>query len=339
MNSTSRIGTSKKILIVAPQATSGQPVAERTKAFVDFFKRHGIETEKYRSPTTFTELLALIYYIYIAKYRTVFITMPPFRNWSLCLLPGIKTILDLRDGWSIAMHTGYGGTVRPAHCKALIARMIEQIAIWRSALAITCTPGLMSYHTTWLTRKRMLLILNGFPDHEFQIAQKARLDAKKVKRPSDELVFVCAGKFSEYGHDKAKCIINMISKNFRNYKCTLSIYSSIEDNIWIKDYMNTEGISNINVKIIGYIDRKELLYKIAAADYGIVVLRDSKYEIGTKVFDYIVCGVKLFGCFSREFWEVLGDLQDRQLRIEEALRFSRSSILEEAREKILTVIK
>ena len=103
----------KRLLIISPKNKVGQPARERTLAFVAFFEENGISCEVLRFPNGPFELFKLIWHVYKSGYKNVLVTMPPFRAWSLCLLPGVNTILDIRDGWSIAIGTGYGGTSTP----------------------------------------------------------------------------------------------------------------------------------------------------------------------------------------------------------------------------------
>lgn len=58
------------------------------------------------------------------------ISMPPFKPYEfLGLCRKSKVILDLRDGWSIAQQSGYGGNVAKKPIKALLTRVIERYMI------------------------------------------------------------------------------------------------------------------------------------------------------------------------------------------------------------------
>jgi len=94
-------------------------------AYSDFFKTNNIETEILQTPRNIFELLNMIKYIYKNNFGNILITMPGFRKWALLFLPGINTILGIRDGWSIAIESGYGQISTPNKYKAFIARSIE----------------------------------------------------------------------------------------------------------------------------------------------------------------------------------------------------------------------
>lgn len=289
---------SRSILIIAPEAQPGQPVAERVRAFISFFEEEGIRCQIYPSPRSFWELVALIRHIYKKGWRNLFVTMPPFRNWCLCFLPKVKTILDIRDGWSIAMRRGYGGQIPPNRAKAWLARVVEQAAIRCCFLTIACTPGLLHYHATKGTRDKILLIPNGFPSGEFAFVEKLRRESP-LPTHAGEITFICAGKFSQYGVERAKEILIHIGTKFRHRRCALYVYSNNpKDNCWINEFLRKEKIYNISFYNMDSIGREDVLRKIVNSDYGIAALRDESYEFGTKIFDYIVCGTPVLDVFK-----------------------------------------
>lgn len=133
-----------KILIVSPDSLPGQPISERSDAYARHFLVRYQTYARRAFPKNLVELVSLVRDSRTSE-KTIFVmSMPPFRNWLLFFMPRINIILDIRDGWSIAMKTGYGDTSDRSKIKAFIAQRIERFAIRRSDMTITCTPGLVS---------------------------------------------------------------------------------------------------------------------------------------------------------------------------------------------------
>ena len=104
----------KSIIILYPIGVKkGAPAYQRISSFVNFYKKNNIKVIFKYTPNSFYSRIKLIKFMYKNKVFNIFISMPPFRNWIFFLIPYINLILDIRDGWSIAMKTGYGNTVKP----------------------------------------------------------------------------------------------------------------------------------------------------------------------------------------------------------------------------------
>lgn len=332
----------KKLLIVAPNAEPGQPVTERMRAFADFFHKENIEIGTHSTPGSPREFVGLVRRVYKEGYRNILLTMPPFRNWSICFLPRVNVILDIRDGWSIAMRSGYGGTSKATPFKAGLARMVEQIAISASALTITCTPGLATYHSTKWARGKIVLVPNGFPDRDFPIVQELIQQSEMNKRSENDKRFICAGKFSEYGPEKVKEIISHISKTNQGKMCTISVYgNSKEQNEWVNFFIEDNNIDNVIFINEDSLDRLSILKNIIDSDYGITILRDYKYDLGTKIFDYIACGKKVltYPFTLNSFTEYFKSDLHGGLETEFRATYLRSRMIEKKREYILGSLK
>ena len=288
----------KKILIVAPDVEPSLPAMQRVRAFFTYFEENDIDCELVPSPLSTICLLRIVIKIYTQGYSNVFITMPPFRGWIICFLPAVRVALDIRDGWSIAMREGYGGTVAPRPFLATIARVVEQVAIKLSSISIVCTPGLQRYHETKITRGKIAVIPNGFSESDFKASWRKR---KKVffKRKNQVLDLVCAGKFSEYGVDTAKKIIRTINDRYSDYECNITILSkSPESDEWISEFIAREGINNISIKHVSYLERDAALSLISSSDIGVAAIRSIDYDFGTKIYDYILCGLPILDYFD-----------------------------------------
>jgi len=332
----------KKLLILSPNFTlRGQPVAERTLAYDRFFKSNSIETKIKETPKNIFELIDIIKYIYKNNFNNILITMPPFRNWCLLLLPKVNTILDIRDGWSIAMKSGYGGTVKPNIFKASITRIIEYIGIKLSTLTITCTPGLEQYLQN-LANKKILLIPNGYNDDDKRIVDSLRsTESDSTETKKDEIKFICAGKFSEYGVEKVKLVIDKIYNQYTNINITLTVVgANAQENNWIHKYIKQKNYKNITFHLLDRIQKNELYALILEHDMAITIIRDPDYDFGTKVFDYILCNKPIFNYFdtNNNFTKYFKNYFAVDKPIFSA-SFLRSDLLEKDKENLLKVLK
>lgn len=293
----SQNGEKKTILFIYPKKLQdGQPAKQRIDSFRTFYEENGLSVYVKEAPDSIVEKIEMIRFLYKHKIQNIFISMPSFRNWFVFLLPGIKVVFDIRDGWSIAIKSGYGGTVKPCKVKAYIASLFEKFAISRAVLTITCTDGLQRYLEK-LTSRKVLLITNGCSKKDFKIVQKVKEEEKK----RDILVetAICAGQFAEYGHDKVKTILLKINK--KNKKTIIKLIgSNLEKNKWIINWMQEENLSNIELQILPRMSREEIYKEIVKVDYAIAVVRDPNYDFGTKVFDYILCGKAIFDYFEEQ---------------------------------------
>lgn len=270
---------SKKIKINNKHSAIGSPVHSRISAFRSYFKTNNfIENDK--------------------QHDYVFISMPPFRNFGAFFNPKLKIILDIRDGWSIAQASGYGGNVKKKPFKAMLTRIVERIIIRRAYLTITCTNGLQE-HLKKVSGKDVLLIPNGVLDEDFLLAEQLIKNQGK-KTNSDELVFCCAGQFSEYGADKVKKLCDVIIERYQNKNIKIQLIGSDnEKNSWLNAYLNNKSLGRARLEILPRMNRIELYQTMAKADFGLTVLRDPDYEFGTKIYDYIALGLPVINYFDK----------------------------------------
>jgi hypothetical protein len=224
--------------------------------------------------------------------------MPPFRKWWVFLIPGAKVILDVRDGWSIAMDNGYGGNVGKRPVKAFFARMVERWAIRRAYLTITCTPGLKVY-LECVSRKPVFLITNGVSDSDYELSKVINIEKSSIKIDSKVKVLCCAGKFSEYGQYRIKKLIDVISKRYGSSGYLIKIFGADKlSNSWLNRYVEESSFGRGDVVIFDRLPKDQLYREISKCDIGISVLRDPKYEFGTKVFDYLALGLPILNYFD-----------------------------------------
>jgi hypothetical protein len=332
----------KKLLLIRPISSKGTPVSERCNAYLNFFLKNDISVQTYNSPRNIKELISLYFYIYKCHFRNVFVTMPPFSiNWLLCFLPCINVIIDIRDGWSLAIAIGYGETVAPQPIKARIAKFVEFMGIRKAKRTITCTHGLQNY-LQQLTQRNILLAMNGV--NEKDIEKVTELKRKKDKKRSKNALikFVCAGKFSEYGKGKIVSIIKKIKESYPCNNCLIQIFGAdAAANNWIYSYIEEEKIDNLSLKILPRISREKLFSEIIDSDICITIIRDPRYEYGTKIFDYILCEKPILNYFDEEnnftkFFQ--GYLTDSKSTIKNKI-YSREENLNKVGKEILSCLK
>ncbi len=332
------------LLFLEPKGMrAGQPSYERIMAFQQFYKSHGAHVQSYTTPTHLFALLQLVFFCKKNAIDYLFISMPPFRVWLLFLFFKNKVILDIRDGWSIAMQTGYGGTAKPAPFKAKLARMVERFAIQRAACSITCTPGLQT-HLEKVSGKPLLLILNGVSKENFQYIQQTKESITKQDEPNT-LNIICAGKFSEYGQDKVKHILQLLTIQFPNQHINLNVLGANKAaNKWIHNYIQSKKYRQISFKLWDRQPKEKMYPAILSSDIAISLVRNPNYEFGTKVFEYILCQTPILYYFDDHnpfsaYFQGFFYEKDKQIDykdIEE--RFIRENILEHNKNVLLKVL-
>ncbi|OOE73673.1 hypothetical protein BZG23_11270 [Salinivibrio sp. ML290] len=239
----------------------------------------------------------MVYKDEVEKKKYVFLSMPPFHNFKFFLNPRRSVILDIRDGWSIAQATGYGGNVKCKPLKSIFTRQVERFLIRRAFLTITCTNGLHKYLEE-ISSRNVILIPNGISGEDYKRAQS--LKAEKKINEGDELVFCCAGKFSEYGPDKVEKLCLTIMKRYSSKKIKIQLIGSNEEkNIWLDRFLREKSGGQAYLDIVPRKSRESLYEVMARADYGMTILRDPSYEFGTKIYDYIALGLPVVNYFDK----------------------------------------
>jgi hypothetical protein len=234
-----------------------------------------------------------VFFSLIKKQKHLFLfSGPPYTPFLLSLIFPIKIIYDFRDGWSIATISGYGGTVRPSTFKYFIIRFIEYLVILKSSYVLVATPGLYRdlrniekrLKTLKLINKRKIILhLNGFIGLHSNYMFPSRGTSNHFIYDKD-INLICLGKFWEYGISNCKNILDSILSDFPNSNILIDIYGSSYN----ANPIVPGGLEAFHIKYKARIsDCAELDQTLRNYDYGIFVLRDMRYDYGTKVFDYV----------------------------------------------------
>lgn len=334
-----------KILFLVPaNIRDGQPSFERIASFRRFYQQAGHEVVDKTMPVGLWSQIVMLWHIWRHRYPYVFLSMPPFRTWLLFAFLPKQIILDIRDGWSIAIESGYGGTepIRPKWAK--VAKRIEYWAIGRAALAITCTPGLQQ-HLEKISRKPLLLLPNGVSQANYETIQTIKLGSQHAHN-NHQVSAICAGQFSEYGRKKAELILQKLSLVFSSKKVILSVLGADkEQNAWIDSFIEEQAIHNVECVLLDRVSHEEMYRLITQSDVAVTVIRDPDYDFGTKVFDYIACGIPVFNYFEEEnnfskyFMPFFYSSTYRPASHEQVQKLVREYILQTSKMELLSVFK
>ncbi len=323
----------KKILFLLPNSVTGSPALERVNSFIEFYQQEGFYIEKIPYPSNIREFISFLKLIYSKKISYIFVSQPPFRYPIIFALPFSKKIVDYRDGWSIAIDNGYGGLARPNIFKARIARRIERFAIRKSNLVITCTPGLKQYLENISGNKNILMIPNGISQENFDYIS----DLPDSPNLNDDILrFYCAGKFSEYGVEKVKGILDLIQSRYYNKKIQINLVGcDYKANEWITSYLPKNSDFTIKERMC----KQELYEELNKADIFLSVVREEEYELGTKIYEYIAFQKPIFNYsklpnnftrFFDGFFDIEGKTENKPNH-----KFIREKLIEEHRNEIL----
>lgn len=286
----------KKILMLCPNNRKGSPANERFLAYVNCFEKKGFDICIYDFPLGFLKELQMLFCIFKERPDYIFISQPPFRFWILFLVPFLKIILDVRDGWGASIKSGYGGAVKLNKIKYFIVSKLEDFMFFRSYLIITCTTGLKEYIQN-KCNKDVILLTNGVSRRNFNlISEKSKLYGGQINN-LDTLNFSCAGQFSEYGKEHIKKIIEVISSRYSNKKCVINVYGAdISLNLWVHDFI--KKYNNVDFILHPRLSQENLYTELAKTNIFISVIRDPLIDYGTKVFEYIAFNRPILNYFD-----------------------------------------
>jgi hypothetical protein len=292
----------KKVVFLKVQQGPQSPSYQRSYAFKAFFKKNRIIVSEIYPPSCVYSYVKIIFHLYKTSPQELWVSMPPFRFWFLLALPGIKVTLDIRDGWSIAMKSGYGQSANEKPVKAIFASMFEFYGLCMCSKMIVCTPGLLEYYKKKFPRfltKKIILIANGYQSESNTIANKCNRMLLSTNK-SEKLLCVCAGKFGEYGRKNAEMAIYAILRRYKYRDIHLAIIGADPScNAWVNDFVKKLNRS-VCVSLEPRLSLEELHMRIDQAHLGIALVRDPEYELGTKAYDYIAHGIPILNYFDKE---------------------------------------
>ena len=216
-----------------------------------------------------------------------YFSFPPFlRILEIIRILFLKKpyILEIRDGWSVAILTGYGGTTTKKFFKGQLVRFLEYLLKRKSIAVVGVTPGLCHY----LGGENLLFLPNG-----------SNIGEKKGKRSvdlsKDSLKIICLGKFGNYGLNNVHQSLATLSARYHAKMLFLDVYSL--------DRQELEGVilpNNVSITLKAPVNQSEVSGVLAKYDIGVAIIRDQNYDFGTKIFDYIQSGLPVLDYFEED---------------------------------------
>jgi len=287
----------QKIMVIGYYGDEGKYVgAVRPRTLSDFLRTHGYESIFFHNDQGVggwvTKVLWIFrLFIFSLKFKpsTAIISIGPY--WYFVFLSiffkvlGVSVIIDVRDGWSCNVSDkGWLGYLR-----LLLALLMEKIAYFLCDYYVVVTPGLKVYYSSiFKSSGKVKVIMNGHSvDSNF-----------KLNSNLGKLTFAVFGKYAEYGRHA-----EVTTEKIRQ---VMELRAGKEFEIWLI------GCSNLTVqlfersgmtsflKIYSRMPYDQAINFLKNASVGVCAVRDQKTEFGTKIFDYIGCGLPVFDSFDTD---------------------------------------
>jgi len=232
----------------------------------------------------------------------IFITMPPF--WTILkyapflflmkiLYRKANLIFDFRDPWSFNIGTNYSfdrSTKIEWSIKYIVAIGFEKFAHFLAdCVIVTTSPMINYYEKIGFSRQKMLLIENGYDEF---------VDSKpkdKKSRDLEKVSVMFSGKLFEYSHEEAIFCVQYILDSYDSDSIIFNCCGSDTEYFKLKSYLPSE----VEVNSFGYLPYDAFINKCCKSDIGIVIVRCDDMYYGTKLFDYLGCGLRVIACSSK----------------------------------------
>ncbi|MBO6853875.1 MAG: hypothetical protein JJ872_08945 [Marivivens sp.] len=214
-----------------------------------------------------------------------YFSYPPFprlKDLPRLLLARRPYVLEYRDGWALAISTGYGNTVPAKRAKALLVGLIEAALRLRAYRVVTVTPGLLRWHGV----ARTILLPNG-SEIDFSVPRR------DVDLSKNVLNVVCFGKFLSYGHSNVMAALETLSRRYEDKTLNIHVYSGVSEETDLE-----HQFANIIVTRKDPVRPTSLIDFFACYDLGLAIIRDPDYDFGTKIFDYAQAGLPIVDYFD-----------------------------------------
>lgn len=242
-------------------------------------------------------LLHLFFSLIKCDFDKIYVTCGPF--WHLLVLVFVakirrkKMIVDFRDPLSINLFRG-NTQFNGKKFNIWKSKFIEKTAYRNCEHFWVCTPGMKEYYEVlFQDATKISVVLNGysFDEREF-------FETEMVPERTNELSFVCLGKFAEYGDEKSEKALRFIEKACKREGKQFKIYFVGTKKDSTEKVVKRVGLAN-QVEFVPRRPYEESIQFASKADIGICIIRDEDLDFGTKVFDYIGLGLPIFNCFQK----------------------------------------
>ncbi|MDC7717900.1 hypothetical protein PQU95_11825 [Vogesella sp. DC21W] len=287
----------QKIMVIGYYGDENKYVgAIRPKSLSDFLRIHGYQSIFFHNAEGVGGLFARVLWfvrllIFSLRFKpdTVVISIGPY--WYFVLLSiffkvrSVSVIIDVRDGWSCNISDQ--GLRRLFRLR--LALMMERVAYLLCDHYVVVTPGLKDYYSfIFKTSNKIEIIMNG---HSINSVAGSILNKK-------HLIFAIFGKYAEYG-SHAEVTTEKLKK-------VMEQHASKGLEIWLigcssltVQLLERYGMASF-LKIYNRMPYDQAINILKNASVGVCAVRDQKTEFGTKIFDYIGCGLPVFDSFDTE---------------------------------------
>lgn len=227
----------------------------------------------------FPLIISFIAFRHRKKIDAVLMTGSPFHPFLISGflkgLLGMPTFLDFRDAWSL--NNGFDGRQAENYWEKFRQRflvLLERIAIHFASGVIFATQTLQDeYRALILTNeKKYYTVTNGYDTEDFNSVTPIRtVDSRSI---------ILTGQFNLYTPEVLAGLMNVL----KFFPFLHFIYIGNEHDI-IARTAKSSGSEN-QVTTLPYLPHRELISRIAGADYGLVT-SGMPNILGTKIFDYL----------------------------------------------------
>ena len=329
--------TTSNILMVAYFFSIEDGVgSQRSRSLYSFLKKQGFSVFCINKNTWKRQnqvLWGIRVACYIIKngshYDKIYISCGPFKSLLFISL-GARIadkafVVDFRDPWSLNIATNYGVNNVTLSLKQrirlCISRTVEKFTYKTCQHFIVCTEGMeRDYGRLFQDSKKLRLITNGYDFYPEVFSN--------ISSQTHEIRFVCIGKFAEYNKQKAAQILSAIKQYgiLKKHRIRLIFIGSDRD-------QNEPLVSKAELYADWYplLPYQQALSIAANAHFGLCLVRNEKYEYGTKVFDYIGLGLPIFDYFEednnfRSYFRAYLSTEIGRIPIEDRLHLSREQV-------------
>ncbi len=296
-------GREKRLLLISEYYTQNLVGTQRLRHLVKYLGKRGLSTvvvDRDMGKGKLAFLIKIIYSIVSFRGRSVFISCGPFYYSTFAVLAarlrGKNTILDYRDPWSPNLSVFGNALTKPLkRVRNRLVLFLERIGYKCANWFIVCTPGMHGlYRRLFGSDEKLRLLPNGYDFDPETIAGGTRVD-DGVDR------YICLGKFLYYSREKAARIMSAIEgRSARLDRKAMITFAGSEGAAVVAFASRIVSPERVEIRCLDRLPYEESLSLVASADCGVLISRNEDFDFGTKVFDYIGCGIPILDCFDHD---------------------------------------
>jgi hypothetical protein len=228
-----------------------------------------------------------------SKSDIVYCSCGPFLHlpavWLACRLARKEYVCDFRDPWS-PLYSRAWRTTSLARLKGHVARLVERLVYRDCKRFWVCTPGMLAaYSALFGTDEKLELVLNGY-DFEPRSATGAQEQSTRTLR------IVCIGRFAYQDPIRARRVLAKLGSALAACSQPVRLDFIGTDSATVKmiSAVGLEQITTFHPKM----SYEQAIELAQSADLGLCLLRDERFDLGTKAYDYIGLGIPIYDSFE-----------------------------------------